>query len=143
MPRLTVETPLTGKTKSGRILSEQEERFCQLYVQTFDRMEATIQSYNVDQSNKGWRFTVSNIASENLKKPYVNERIRELLDKYHLNDESVDNELSFLLRQNESLPDKRGAIEIYNKLKNRYEKHQDAGANKVEFIIKERNSAKK
>jgi len=140
MVKRVLETPLTGKTKEGDILSEQEERFCYEYTTNYNRIDAVLAAYNVDKTKPSWKNTASSIASENLLKPHILRRIREMLDQYHLNDETVDNELSFLMRQCEDLPSKKGAIEIYNKLKNRYEKHQDAGANKIEFVIKERKT---
>lgn len=126
MPKTITENPLTGKTKSGHILTEQEELFCNLFVTTYDRIESVVESYDLDKTKKYWRQTASAIAYENLLKPHINERIRELLDKYALTDETVDNELAFLLQQSADLPSKKGAIDIYNKIKGRYapEKHE-------------------
>lgn len=120
-----METPLTGKTKSGRVLTEQEELFCQHYVQNFSRIDAALASYNIDREKKHWRSTASNIANENLLKPYINERIRELLDEYHVNPESIDNETAFLMRQNADLSAKKGGIDIFNRVLGRYEKDNE------------------
>lgn len=131
MPKRTRETPLTGKTKSGHILSEQEELFCNLYVSNLGNgTEAAINSYGSKDKPIN-RNTAQAIANENLRKPRILERVREILDLTQLNDETVDSELNFLLKQNADLSNKRGAIDIYNKIKNRYEKHQQAGATKI------------
>ncbi|MBU1349284.1 terminase small subunit [Patescibacteria group bacterium] len=120
MPKRTVETPLTGKTKDGHILSEKEELFCNLYVQTFNKLEAIIEAYKIDKSKTGWYQTVRNMAHENLTKPYINTRIRELLDKHHLNDEEVDLESAHVIRQNAEYNAKNSAIREYNLIKGRH-----------------------
>jgi len=132
MPKAKRETPLTGKTKSGRLLTEQEELFCNLYVRNYNRIEAAMEAYNIDQTKKGWRYTASNIAYENLLRPYLNERIRELLDKLTLTDQVVDNEMKFLIDQNAELSSKAKGIEIYNKLKGRY---QEDKTNKAQTAL--------
>lgn len=125
MPKRVIETPLTGKTKSGKILSEQEEAFCNYYVQNFNRIDAAIHAYNVDIEKKNWKYTASNIAYENLLRPYINERIRELLDQYHVNEQTIDNETAFIMRQNAELPSKLGAIKELNRILGRYEKDNE------------------
>ena len=138
MPKKIVETPLTGRTKDGDILTEKEELFCQLYVMNFNRIDAVIEAYDIDRSKQHWRSTASSIAGENLLKPALNRRIRELLTEYHLNDEAVDSEMAFVIQQNANLPAKNKAIEIYNKLGNRYEEH-----NKVKFGDTDREGLEK
>ncbi|MBP7118467.1 hypothetical protein KBA63_00105 [Candidatus Woesebacteria bacterium] len=134
MPKVTRETPLTGKTKSGKILSEQEELFCNLYVARYDRIEAVVESYNVDKSKPNWRYTASNIAYENLLRPYINERIRELLDEFHLNDENVDMELATIIQQNAEISSKNKAIDTYNRLRGRYEKDNQQKAPVINVV---------
>lgn len=121
MPKTTRKTPLTGETEINQILTEQEELFCQYYVLNLNRIEAALKAYDIDRTKKYWRHTASSIAWENLLKPHINRRVRELIDKYHLNDEAVDSELSFIIQQNADLPTKKGAIDVYNRLKGRYE----------------------
>jgi len=126
MSKRTRETPLTGKTKDGHILSEQEELFCNLYVRDFKRIEAATEAYNIDQTKKGWRYTASAIAYENLLRPYINRRIRELLDELQLNDEFVDSEMAWVIQQRAELPAKNTAIREFNLIKGRHaaEKHE-------------------
>ena len=120
------ETPLTGKTKSGHILSRKEELFCNLFVRTFKKVDSIIEAYDVDKTKKGWFNTARQMAYENLTKPYINERIRELLDKHHLNDEEVDLEVASVIRQNAEFSSKTRAINEYNKVTGRHatEKHE-------------------
>lgn len=128
----TRETPLTGKTKSGKVLTEQEELFCQTYVLQMGNGRAAAEAaYNIDKNKKNWKDTCSAIASENLRKPKLLERIREILDFEALTDEVVDNELQFLIKQSHDLSAKRGGLEIYNKLKARYKDHNIQLAPKV------------
>lgn len=135
MPRITKETPLTGKTKSGKILTEREELFCNLYVLNFKRIESAVEAYDIDLTKPNWRNTASKIAYENLLKPHINERVRELLDEYHMNDETVDLELSIVLRQNADFTNKTKAIDIYNKVTNRYKHHQESGSGTYEVHL--------
>lgn len=129
------ETPLTGKTKSGRILTEQEELFCNSYVQELGNgKRAAEEAYKVDKSKPNWANTCSQIASENLRKPHILERVREILDLTALNDETVDSELNFLLKQSTDLSAKRGGIDIYNRLKGRYEKDNQQKAPVVSIV---------
>jgi len=130
MPKVTRKTGLEGKTKDGDILTKQEELFCVTYVlELGNGTNAAEKAYNVDKSKTNWRNTCASIAKENLRKPHLLGRIRELLDNT-MNDETVDNELNFLIKQGSELNVKAKGIEIYNKIKNRYEKHQEAGATK-------------
>ena len=112
--------PLRHKLKSGKILTEKEELFCNHYVLNYNRIDAAEEAYNIDKFKKGWRETASNIAGENLLKPHINVRIRELLDKFHLNDENVDCELSFVIQQRAELAAKNTAIREYNLIKGRH-----------------------
>lgn len=141
MPKVTRETPLTGKTKSGKILSEQEELFCNMYVQELGNgVQAALEAYDIDRAKKGFKFTAGAIANENLKKPYILERIREILDLSELNDETVDTELNFLVKQSSDLHAKKGGIDIYNKIKGRYAK--DNEQKQPQIMIKEINYIK-
>lgn len=126
MPKRTHETPLTVTTKSGHILSPQEARFCLEYVQRLGNgTQAAIIAYNIDVYKKGGYLTARVMANENLTKPNLLEYIRELLDDQGLNDEIVDAETSFLVKQSADKNAKAKGIEIYNKLKGRYEKDNE------------------
>lgn len=136
MPKRTRETPLTGKTKDGEITSQSEESFCLLYVQELGNgVQAALASYGTDEKPISYR-TASAIACENLKKPRLLKRIRELLDTGPLSDESVDAELSFLVTQSADLGAKKGGIDIFNKIKGRYEKDNSQKQVSVINVIK-------
>lgn len=125
MPKIVKKTPGRSVTKEGDVLTEQEELFCQYYVLDFKRIEAAEKAYNIDKTKKGWRNTCSVMAQQNLLKPHINRRIRELLDKYHVNPEAIDNETAFLMRQNAELSSKLGAIKEFNRVLGRYEKDNE------------------
>lgn len=121
MPKVTRETPLTSKTKDGHILTEQETLFCEMYVINLGNgTEAALEAYDIDTSKVGYKNTAKSIACENLRKPYILVKIREILDLSELNDETVDTELNFLVKQSSDLHAKKGGIDIYNKIKGRY-----------------------
>lgn len=133
MPKVTRQTPLTGKTKSGKILTEQEELFCNMYVEHLGNGTAAAEeAYNVDKEKSNWRNTCSQMANENLRKPHILERVREILDLTQLNDETVDSELNFLIKQSAELPAKAKGIDIYNKIRGRY---QEDKTNKVQTAL--------
>lgn len=119
------ETPLTIKTKSGKILTHKEATFCVEYVSNLGNgCESAIIAYDIDKTKKGWNLTARAIASENLTKPHILEYIREIWDDKGLNDEIVDVETSFLVKQMEDKNAKAKGIEIYNKIKGRYAPEQ-------------------
>jgi len=117
------ETPLTVKTKSGAILSPEQARFCLEYVENMGNgTQAAIESYDIDKTKKGWYLTARVIASENLTKPNLLEYIREIWNDQGLNDEIVDVETSFLVKQRADNGAKAKGIDIYNRQTGRYEK---------------------
>jgi len=140
MPKLTRETSLTSKTKDGELLSEKEELFCQKYVYYMGKgTKAAMESYG-DEDNPINYNTAGAMASENLRKPKILARIRELLDAGPLSEQRVDAELSFLVAQDDDLSAKRGGIEIYNKLKARYEEHNKQQAAVINICKYDENS---
>lgn len=123
MPKRVHETPLTVKLKSGAILSPEQARFCVEYVQNMGNgVEAALTAYDIDKTKKGWYLTARVIASENLTKPNLLEYIREIWDDKGLNDEIVDVETSFLVKQRADNGAKAKGIDIYNRQTGRYEK---------------------
>ena len=107
-------------------LTVKEELFCQSYVELLGNgTQAAVSAYNIDMSRKGWQSTAGAMANENLRKPKILTRVRELLNLAHMNDESVDTEVAFCLRQNEDLNVKMKAAEMYNKLGGRYQKDNE------------------
>ena len=143
MPRITKETPLTGKTKSGVILTEKEELFCNLYLKSLgDGIGSAFEAYNVDKSKKGAYNTAKTIAWENLTKPHILERIRDIFDDQGLNNEIVDVETSFLVKQRADNTAKAKGIEIFNRLEGRYEKDNKQKQPKVTVNIEKQEEIK-
>lgn len=119
--------PATSKlvlaTKSGHKLTPQQALFCELYAS--DReffgngVQSYVEAYDVDTSKPGWYRTACSGASENLRKPYILERIEEIFEAHGLNDTFVDKQLEKLICQDADFKTKLGAIQEYNKMKGR------------------------
>lgn len=119
MPKPKRETPFTTKTKTGELLTKKEELFCQLYIMNMGNgAQAAMEAYDVKGKNA--YQTARAIACENLTKPHLLQRIKEIFDDKGLNDQIVDAETSFLVKQNADLKSKGKGIDIYNKIKGRY-----------------------
>lgn len=122
MPKVTRQTALTKTTEDKELqqLTEKEELFCQYYTGEGDcqigngRMACQLAGYETKKET-----VLSSIASENLRKPHILRRIRELLNTQALTDEKVDCELAFVIEQKADLPSKMSGIKEYNRLKNR------------------------
>lgn len=115
--------PNVFQTKSGHKLTPQQELFCKLYAS--DReffgngVQSYIEAYDVDMSKPGGYKTACSGASENLRKPYILERIEEIFEAHGLNDTFVDKQLEKLICQDADFRTKLGAIQEYNKMKGR------------------------
>lgn len=103
-------------------LNPKQEFFCQLYATNIEYLGNWTQAYAMaywkdlddPKENKASR----NWAYENLTKPDILERIRELQNDF-LSEEMVDKELSFVALQRADLSSKMRAISEFNKLKKR------------------------
>lgn len=114
------ENPLVYTTKNGNRLTLQQWTFCKNYVDMMGfGTEAALAAYDIKASSDP-RSVASAISAENLRKPSILECIREMLDGSGLNDEIVDTELSFVVRQHENVPAKVAAIKEYNSMKGRH-----------------------
>jgi len=131
-------------------LTLKQERFCQLYA-GLDReffgngTRAYIEAYNIDITQKGQYLVARAGAYENLTKPHITARIRELIDTSVLNDERVDKELAFLIDQDAELGVKMNAIKEYNALKARVLKRLDLSSagkplNNIKFVFSDDDS---
>lgn len=107
-------------------LSLQQERFCILY--SSDReffgngVQSYIEAYEINVKQPGAYNSAKSSAFELLTKPYILERINELLEARGLNDAFVDKQLEFLITQNASFDAKIRAIAEYNSLRKRITK---------------------
>lgn len=108
-------------------LTEKQKLFCELYAFSEIRgngVKCYIEAYDVDIEHKGGYIMAKTEAHENLTKPNLLAYIRALYGTT-LNDETVDNELAFLISQSADFPAKLGAIKEYNNLRQRIVKKID------------------
>lgn len=108
-------------------LNERQELFCQYYATYgFDTfgvgVRSYIKAYSPDQSVPNWYNVARASSSQILANVNVSQRISELLEKNGLNDEAVDSQLLFVIRQCSDLSAKVAAIREYNQLKARITK---------------------
>ena len=116
------------KTKEG--LTLMQEQFCQLYVNADRELFGNgVQCYLAtfgDQFHKEKKRpmkydTACVLASKELSKVKVIERINSLLEEGGFNDTNVDKQHLFLINQHADLKTKLGAIKEYNAVKKRVE----------------------
>lgn len=114
-------------------LNPNQEFFCKLYAsdrEFFGNGTASyIEAYDTDTSKPGHRSVAAAGASDLLRKPYICDRIRELLNLGGFSDEGMDKELLFVAKQYDDLSSKVAAIREYNKLKKRTEDKTVINAN--------------
>lgn len=104
-------------------LTAKQEIFCRNFTTSKEffgnGVQSYIDAYNIDISKPGAYDVAKSGAAENLSKPYIIERINQLLDLAGFNDENVDKQLNFLINQNLDYKSKIAAIKEYNALKKR------------------------
>ena len=112
-------------------LNPRQEKFCRLYATTKEffgnGVQAYIEAYNPNQSKRNWYKNAKAAAHENLTKPYLCDRINELLESEGFNNEFVDKQTLFLITQHADFNSKIRAIQEYNKLRKRVSDKDDAG----------------
>lgn len=72
------------------------------------------------QLGKTCYYTAGALGCEYYNKPKVRERINELLDQYYFTDDFVKQQHFKILAQDKDLSNKKGGIELYYKLKNKF-----------------------
>lgn len=100
------------------------ELFCKVYTEPWTSMycngsQSYAHVYWLDLTNQSKANTARTNAHKLLMDTYILKRIRQLLDLWWLNDESVDGELLLVIKQNAEMPSKVAAIREYNKLRQR------------------------
>lgn len=129
---------MAKKKKEKTKLTPKQEDFCQLYLsQEFygNGVQTYIEAYNIDLTEPGAYNAAKASASENLTKPNILDRIDELLEEAGLNDQYVDKQLYFLIRQSADLRTKLGALKEYNQLKTRITKKVDLTSGGEKIIV--------
>ncbi len=109
--------------KAKKKLTKKQELFCRFYATDIEFFgngtQAYAKAYNIDLSQKGKKAIAKASASRLLTYDYILDYINKMLDLGGLNDESVDKELHFLIKQCSNLNVKLGAIKEYNSLRKR------------------------
>lgn len=112
-----------------RPLSPQQELFCRYYATERDYFgNGTLsyaRAYNIDLTKRGAVKVAGAAAARLLGNVSILDRTRELMKLEGFNDETVDKELLFLMKQDSELSTKLGAIREYNQLQNRIQKKID------------------
>ena len=113
-------------------LNPNQIEFCKLYATDKEYLGngvlSYIEAYDLDMNEKNAYNNARARASELLTKRSILEYIDKLLDADGFNDQFVDKQHLFLIRQNAELPVKRAAINDYNKLKQRIKDKIDLNA---------------
>lgn len=105
-------------------LTDKQKAFAELFAYGTTRGNGTmsyVEAYGIDLSVKGQYNVARNGAAQNLTKSNILDYIRSLYDTV-LNDEIIDNELTFLIMQSADFRTKLGAIKEYNQLRQRITK---------------------
>ncbi len=125
---------MATSTKKGKPLTPQQERFCQLFVMDEELLgngtRSYAEAYGVEQEGN-WYKTASAAASRLLRSVKISERISVILNLV-MNDQTVDNELGYVITQKSDLNAKVSGIREYNKLKKRI---SDVQINDVKILV--------
>lgn len=104
-------------------ISNEMEKFCQLYANNFefagDPYLCYLECYELEPHEEAKPNLVKAKAKELLLKPEIIARISQLLTENGFNDQNVDKQHLFILNQFADLNVKMKGIEHYNKLKKR------------------------
>jgi|GEM_PF-4586778 len=107
-------------------ITDKEKLFCEYYTNNNDLRGNGVQcyakAYKMNLAQPGKYNTAKTGASQLLSKPNVLNYIRAIFENDGLNDEVVDGELLFTIRQNADFGSKVAAIKVYNELKGRIKK---------------------
>jgi hypothetical protein len=114
----------TGEDGNDYSLTMKEKLFCESYLQfRGNAVDAIIEAgydCNFPNSTKPNRKLAAVMGYENLRKPHIYTYITTLLDEQGFNDDSAEKQLHFLMQQDADLSTKKGALELYFKLKGKF-----------------------
>lgn len=127
------------QTTKDRKLTVKQELFCQLYATDAkffgNGVQAYIKAYKVDLAVPGAYQVAAQGANENLKKPYISNRINQLLEDIGFSDVEVDKQLAFVIMQHGDLRAKVAGIKEYNALKKRTAQGLPGQLNIINLIL--------
>jgi hypothetical protein len=111
------------KEDTPESFTTKQELFCLLYVTDAaicgNATQCYIKAYGLDQSNEKDYHNARVSSSNLLANLSIKVRMNEILQAQGFNNEFIDSQLLYLVKQNEDLSTKRGAINDYNKLQQR------------------------
>ena len=116
------------KASLEKVLNEQQKAFCREYAgnEWFGNgVQAYCEAYKLDRRDLKDYNTAKSAAARLLTNDNILSYIDLLIEEMGLNDQNVDKELAFLIKQKADLNTKLGAISEYNKLKGRILKKLD------------------
>ena len=117
----------------GSLDNLRHEAFARAYIEhRGNGTKAYCQAYGLNYEDSKDKNTAKVRASITLTNVNVSARIREFLDDIGLNDEYVDLELKNLIWQDDDKNAKGKGIDIYNKLKRRYDNSLKIEVNKFD-----------
>ena len=112
----------TDEPKTNELTAKQEI-FCRNYASQREFFGngclSYCDAYNLDYNNETDKRSATESASRLLRNVNICQRIHELLDIAGLNDEAVDKERLFVIKQHENLSAKIMAIKSYDEVKGR------------------------
>lgn len=104
-------------------LSNEQEKFCQLYTRDHDLMGDAISCFKECYELEPHQIDNKNQLKKDvellLSKPQVVARINELIEEDGFNDQNVDRQHLFIINQHYDLSTKMKGIQEYNRLKKR------------------------
>ena len=115
--------------KKKKELNLKQKKFCEVYTSAGEffgnGVHSYMEAYALDKTKKTSYETAKSNAYQLLTNTHILTYINSLLDSNGLNDENVDKQLLFLINQNADFTNKRGAIQEYNKLRQRIIEKQE------------------
>lgn len=115
-----------------QFLDQTEKDFVELYFSQNSHVfgngvqsviEALGEDYFTNKKTGLLNYSLAGVTAHDwLKKPKIYDAGNKILEKEGFNDSSVDTQHSFLINQHADLSVKQRSIDMYNKLKGRYEK---------------------
>lgn len=134
MPKNNIK-PGSTEIEEGVVLSQKETAFVKAYVANgFIGSQAALVAYDIDTDKPGYYNTAAVMAKENLRKPHIIAAINKWAGFGEISDDDVDRETAWMLIQREDGSMKKAGIDIYNRIKGRYEQDNKQKAQVINFL---------